>query len=117
MTSNGGLDGWLVGDKPLGLTSNRVVEVIRRRTGGKVGHAGTLDPLATGGLPIALGGATKATACATTGPTRSRFRLRGGRAREPAAREGAVTGECRTGPSREAVEAVPPRFTGPILQR
>jgi tRNA pseudouridine55 synthase len=59
MTSNGGLDGWLVIDKPLGITSNRVVEVVRRRTGGKVGHAGTLDPLATGVLPICVGEATK----------------------------------------------------------
>ena len=68
MTGDGGLHGWLVVDKPLGLTSNRVVELVRRRTGGKVGHAGTLDPLATGVLPIAIGEATKTTAYAMTRP-------------------------------------------------
>jgi tRNA pseudouridine55 synthase len=117
MTSNGGLDGWLVVDKPLGITSNRVVEVIRRRTGGKVGHAGTLDPLATGVLPIALGEATKTTAYAMTGRKRYRFRIRWGIARATDDREGEVTGECPTRPSREAIEAILPTFTGTILQR
>src|SRR5690349_3738616 len=117
MTSNGGLDGWLVVDKPLGLTSSRVVEVVRRRTGGKVGHAGTLDPLATGVLPIAIGEATKTTAYAMTGRKRYRFRIRWGIARATDDREGEVTGECLTRPSREAIEAILPSFTGTILQR
>ena len=67
MPANGGPHGWLVIDKPLGLSSNRVVELIRRGIGAKVGHAGTLDPLATGVLPIALGEATKTTAYAMAG--------------------------------------------------
>jgi tRNA pseudouridine55 synthase len=117
MTSNGGLDGWLVVDKPLGLTSNRVVEVVRRRTGGKVGHAGTLDPLATGVLPIALGEATKTTAYAMTGRKRYRFRIRWGIARATDDREGEITGESPARPSREAIEAILPTFTGAILQR
>ena len=51
--------GWVILDKPLGMTSSRVVERVRRAAGIKAGHAGTLDPLATGVLPIALGEATK----------------------------------------------------------
>lgn len=117
MTGNGGLAGWLVIDKPLGLTSNRVVEVVRRRTGGKVGHAGTLDPLATGVLPIAIGEATKITAYAMTGRKRYRFRIRWGVSRATDDREGEVTGECLTRPSREEIEAILPAFTGAILQR
>jgi tRNA pseudouridine55 synthase len=111
MTSNGGLDGWLVVDKPLGLTSSRVVEVVRRRTGGKVGHAGTLDPLATGVLPIAIGEATKTTAYAMTGRKRYRFRIRWGIARATDDREGEVTGECPTRPSREAILQRPPAYS------
>ena len=117
MRSDGGLDGWLVVDKPLGLTSNRVVEVVRRRTGGKVGHAGTLDPLATGVLPIALGEATKTTAYAMNGLKRYRFRIRWGIARATDDCEGEVTGESQARPSREAIEAILPTFTGTILQR
>ena len=117
MTSNDSLDGWLVVDKPLGLTSSRVVEVVRRRIGGKVGHAGTLDPLATGVLPIALGEATKTTAYAMTGRKRYRFRIRWGVARATDDREGEITGESPTRPSREAIEAILPTFTGTILQR
>jgi tRNA pseudouridine55 synthase len=117
MTSNGGLDGWLVVDKPLGLTSSRVVELVRRQTGGKVGHAGTLDPLATGVLPIALGEATKTTAYAMTGRKRYRFRIRWGIARTTDDCEGEVTGESPARPSREAIEAIVPTFIGTILQR
>ena len=53
------IHGWLVIDKPAGITSSRVVGQLRRSTGAKTGHAGTLDPLATGVLPVALGEATK----------------------------------------------------------
>lgn len=54
------IHGWLVIDKPLGLTSSQVVGIVKRELGAqKVGHAGTLDPLATGVLPIAVGEATK----------------------------------------------------------
>src|SRR3954468_5975547 len=116
MTSNGGLDGWLVIDKPLGLTSNRVVEVVRRRTGGKVGHAGTLDPLATGVLPIAIGEATKTTAYAMAGRKRYRFRIRWGVARSTDDREGEIIGESSSRPCRAAIEAILPRFVGTIRQ-
>src|ERR1700742_1553946 len=117
MAGDDGIDGWLVIDKPLGLTSSRVVEVVRRRTRGKVGHAGTLDPLATGVLPIALGEATKTTAYAMNGRKRYRFRIRWGVARATDDREGEVTGECPTRPNREAMEEILPPFPGVIPQR
>ena len=56
------IHGWLVIDKPSGISSNGVVGQVRRMTGAaKVGHGGTLDPLATGLLPLALGEATTTT--------------------------------------------------------
>src|SRR5947207_15301365 len=115
MTSSARLDGWLVVDKPLGLTSNRVVELVRRRAGGKVGHAGTLDPLATGVLPIALGQATKTTAYAMTGRKRYRFRIRRGIARATDDCEGEITGESPMRPITNAIAAILPTFTGIIL--
>jgi tRNA pseudouridine55 synthase len=116
MRADGGPHGWLVIDKPLGLSSNRVVGVVRRLTGTKVGHAGTLDPLATGVLPIALGEATKTTAYAMNGRKCYRFRIRWGVARTTDDREGGIVAECASRPSRAAIEEVLPRFTGTILQ-
>lgn len=116
-TADNGLHGWIVVDKPLGLTSNRVVEIIRRCTGTKVGHAGTLDPLATGVLPIAIGEATKTTAYAMAGRKRYRFRIRWGVARATDDCEGEITAECRLRPSRAEIEAALPRFIGMIQQR
>jgi tRNA pseudouridine55 synthase len=116
MGVDGGPHGWLVIDKPLGLSSHRVVELIRRKTRAKVGHAGTLDPLATGVLPIAIGEATKTTAYAMTGRKRYRFRIRWGVARATDDGEGEVIGECDLRPSRGAIEAILPRFIGTIAQ-
>jgi len=81
MQGDGGPHGWLVVDKPSGLTSSRVVDAVRHHFGGKAGHAGTLDPLATGVLPIALGEATKTAGYAMAGRKRYRFRIRWGVAR------------------------------------
>src|SRR5437762_5878666 len=110
-----GLHGWLVIDKPEGITSARVVSQIKRATGAKVGHAGTLDPLATGVLPLALGEATKTVRFADVGQKRYRFRLRWGVARETDDREGAITAESSLRPDIAAVEAILPRFTGALL--
>ena len=112
-----GLHGWLVIDKPEGLTSARVVSQIKRATGAKVGHAGTLDPLATGVLPLALGEATKTVRFAAAGQKRYRFRIRWGIARETDDREGAITAESALRPDIAAVETILPRFTGALLQR
>ncbi len=110
------LHGWLVVDKPLGLSSNRVVGIVRRRTGMKVGHAGTLDPLATGVLPIAIGEATKTTAYAMAGRKRYRFRICWGVARATDDREGEIVGESAARPCRQAIEAIFPQFIGSIRQ-
>lgn len=117
MKCDGGPHGWLVIDKPLGLSSHRVVEIVRRHTAGKVGHAGTLDPLATGVLPIAIGEATKTTAYAMAGRKRYRFRIRWGVARATDDREGEIVGECRVRPSREEIEAALPYFLGAVWQQ
>ena len=110
------LNGWLVVDKPQGLSSNRVVELVRRLTRTKVGHAGTLDPLATGVLPLALGEATKTVAYAMSSSKRYRFRICWGVARSTDDCEGEIVGESTSRPSREQIEAILPRFTGTILQ-
>jgi tRNA pseudouridine55 synthase len=112
-----GVSGWLVIDKPLGLSSSRVVEIVRRQTRSKVGHAGTLDPLATGVLPIAIGEATKMTTYAMAGRKRYRFRVRWGMARATDDREGEITAECDRRPRGDAIAAILPRFIGTIQQR
>ena len=110
-------DGWLVIDKPAGMTSNRAVTIVRRATGAKkAGHAGTLDPLATGVLPVALGEATKTVGFAMAGGKQYRFRVRWGLATATDDAEGAVTGETAARPSEAAIAAMLPRFTGRLWQ-
>jgi tRNA pseudouridine55 synthase len=111
------LDGWLVIDKPLGLTSTRVVGLVRRALGQqKAGHAGTLDPLATGVLPVALNEATKTVGYAMAGRKRYRFRVRWGIATASGDGEGEVTGESPMRPDAASVAAMLPRFTGTMQQ-
>ncbi len=111
------LSGWLVIDKPYGMSSARAVALVRRSTGAKVGHAGTLDPLATGVLPLALGEATKTARFAAAGKKRYRFRIRWGEARDTDDREGAVIGETSARPDPAAIAAALGAFTGTIWQR
>src|ERR1700676_2573091 len=78
------LDGWLIIDKPPGLTSTDVVNRVKRAFDAqKAGHGGTLDPLATGVLPIAFGAATKTVPYVMDGTKLYRFSLRLGAARDP----------------------------------
>ena len=116
MPAERNLHGWLVIDKPLGLTSSRVVECIRRSTGTKAGHAGTLDPLATGVLPVALGEATKTVSFAMHGRKCYRFRVCWGIARATDDCEGEIVGVNGARPDAAAIEAVLPRFIGTIAQ-
>src|SRR5437763_8412680 len=111
------ISGWLVIDKPAGITSSRVVEKLRRATGTKTGHAGTLDPLATGVLPIALGEATKTVQFVSAGRKRYRFRVRWGAATDTDDREGAITAESAARPDPAAIPAALPGFTGTMMQR
>jgi tRNA pseudouridine55 synthase len=109
--------GWLVIDKPYGITSARAVALVRRSTGAKVGHAGTLDPLATGVLPLALGEATKTVQFVSAGRKTYRFRVRWGAQTDTDDREGAVIAETDARPDPAAISAALPSFTGTILQR
>jgi tRNA pseudouridine55 synthase len=111
------IHGWLAIDKPAGLSSNAVVGRVRRVTGAdKVGHGGTLDPLATGVLPIALGEATKTVAYVMDGAKVYRFTVRWGEARSTDDAEGTVTATSPVRPDAAAIEAVLPGFVGAIQQ-
>jgi tRNA pseudouridine55 synthase len=110
--------GWLILDKPRGMTSSRAVGATRGLLdAAKAGHGGTLDPLATGVLPIALGEATKTVAWVMAGTKTYRFTLRWGEARDTDDAEGRLTASSPSRPSRAAIEAALPRFTGALRQR
>jgi tRNA pseudouridine55 synthase len=109
--------GWLVLDKPLGMTSATAVAVVKRLfNAAKAGHAGTLDPLATGVLPIALGEATKTVSFAMDGAKSYRFTVRWGEATDTDDAEGQVVDRSEVRPAREAIEAALGAFTGTIVQ-
>jgi tRNA pseudouridine55 synthase len=111
------IHGWLVLDKPPGMTSTQAVGAVRRLYDArKAGHAGTLDPLATGVLPIAFGEATKTVPYAVDGEKRYRFTVRWGAATNTDDAEGVVVAASELRPERAAIEALLPRFTGEILQ-
>src|SRR5688500_19231069 len=83
--------GWVILDKPVGMTSTHAVAVIKRLfTAKRAGHAGTLDPLASGILPLALGEATKTVPFVMDGRKRYRFTVRWGEERETDDAEGTV---------------------------
>ena len=109
--------GWLVLDKPLNMTSTQAVGAIRRAFNAqKAGHAGTLDPLATGILPIALGEATKTVPFAVDGQKAYRFTVRWGAETTTDDTEGAVLNTSGVRPSRAQIEALLPRFHGQVMQ-
>ena len=110
--------GWVMLDKPIGMTSTQAVAVVKRLfTAKRAGHAGTLDPLASGGLPIALGEATKTVPFVMDGRKRYRFTVRLGRgARHRRHRGPRRHRPATSGPSAEAIRALLPRFTGLIEQ-
>jgi tRNA pseudouridine55 synthase len=109
--------GWLVLDKPAGMTSTTAVGVVRRVFDArKVGHAGTLDPLATGVLPIALGEATKTVSHAVDGAKHYRFTVAWGSETDTDDAAGTTTSRRSQRPTREAIAALLPRFTGHIAQ-
>ena len=111
------LNGWLVIDKPAGLSSAHIVGQIKRLTGGqKVGHGGTLDPLATGVLPIAIGEATKTVAYVMLGTKTYRFTVTWGEGRDTDDGEGDITETSEVRPSRREIEALVPEFIGEISQ-
>ncbi len=109
--------GWIVLDKPVGMTSTYAVAVIKRLFAAKrVGHAGTLDPLASGCLPVALGEATKTVPFVFDGRKTYRFTVRWGEERDTDDAEGRVTATSAARPDAAAINALLPRFIGTIEQ-
>jgi tRNA pseudouridine55 synthase len=109
--------GWLILDKPYGMTSTQAVGKIRFLFNAeKAGHGGTLDPLASGLLPIALGEATKTVSYAMDGRKVYRFTACWGEERTTDDLEGLVSATSDKRPSREEIEPMLPRFTGEIMQ-
>ena len=109
--------GWLIFDKPQGMTSTQGVGKVKRLyEAEKAGHAGTLDPLATGVLPIALGEATKTVPFVVEGSKEYRFTVRFGAETDTDDAEGEVTATSASRPTRAEIEAKLPSFTGEISQ-
>jgi tRNA pseudouridine55 synthase len=109
--------GWVILDKPLGMTSTQAVGAVRRIFDAqKAGHAGTLDPMATGILAIALGEATKTVPYAMDADKTYRFTATWGESRDSDDAEGKVTGTSDRRPTRDEIEALLPRFTGVLNQ-
>jgi len=116
------MHGWIIIDKPLGPGSTQIVSAVKRalREGGygkhKVGHGGTLDPLATGVLPVAIGEATKLAGRMLDASKRYDFTIRFGTQTDTLDLEGKVIAESPVRPRFAGIEAVLARFTGPIEQ-
>ena len=116
------INGWLILDKPLGLGSTQAVGAVKRnlREAGygkvKTGHGGTLDPLASGVLPIALGEATKLAGRMLDGDKVYEFTVAFGAETDTLDLEGKVVAESDARPTLAEVEAVLARFTGAIEQ-
>jgi len=111
------VSGWLVLDKPAGLGSTEAVSKVKWLFGAqKAGHAGTLDPLASGMLPIALGEATKTVPYVMEGAKVYRFTVAWGEERSTDDLEGPVTKSCDKVPAEEDIRALLPRYTGLIMQ-
>lgn len=111
------INGWVILDKPLGMTSTQAVGAVRRiYNAQKAGHAGTLDPLATGILPIALGEATKTVPFAVDGEKAYRFTVRWGVETATDDAEGGIVAQSNERPSAASIEALLPRFIGDVMQ-
>jgi tRNA pseudouridine55 synthase len=111
------VNGWLVLDKPVGMTSTQAVARVKRLMhANKAGHAGTLDPLASGLLPIALGEATKTVSYIMDGRKVYRFAVRWGIQTSTDDTEGEVIATSDHRPSEADILAIVPEFTGAIMQ-
>ena len=109
--------GWFVLDKPLGMTSAKAVAIVKRLSGGaKIGHTGTLDPLATGILPLAIGEATKLTRFLFDATKAYIFSVKWGSATDTDDMEGQVISAGGHVPSLEDVMGILSQFTGDVQQ-
>ena len=111
------VDGWVVLDKPVGMTSTYAVSRLKRLLNAKkAGHAGTLDPLASGILPVAFGEATKTVPFVQDGEKAYRFTVRWGTETDTDDSDGKAVETSTVRPSRDAIIDLLPAFTGTILQ-
>jgi len=111
------INGWLVIDKPAGMTSAAVVGRVRRMLdAAKAGHAGSLDPLATGVLPVALGEATKTVSYVMDGAKAYGFTVRWGEERDTDDAEGAVIATSPVRPGEDEIRRALAGFVGEIEQ-
>jgi tRNA pseudouridine55 synthase len=111
------VDGWVVLDKPTGMTSMQAVAAVKRAFAAKkAGHAGTLDPLASGVLPVALGEATKTVPFVMDGRKTYRFTVRWGIETDTDDSEGRAVAASDRRPDAEAIRAALPGFTGAVMQ-
>lgn len=109
--------GWVLLDKPYGMSSTQAVGKVRWLFGAqKAGHGGTLDPLATGMLPIALGEATKTVPFAMDGQKVYRFEVAWGEERSTDDLEGSLTSESNLLPDNKSIESILNEFIGEISQ-
>lgn len=111
------VDGWVVLDKPVGLTSTQAVSRLKRiYNAQKAGHAGTLDPLASGILPVAFGEATKTVPFVQDGEKAYRFAVKWGAESNTDDSDGEITRTSDKRPERAEIERLMPQFLGDILQ-
>jgi tRNA pseudouridine55 synthase len=111
------IHGWLNIDKPAGMSSARVVAAVKRITQAeKAGHAGTLDPFATGVLPIALGEATKTVPYMVSEHKEYRFTVCWGEARDTDDVDGDTTDVSESRPSKQDILSIIPEFIGTLQQ-
>jgi len=112
------IDGWIVFDKPVSMRSMQATSFVRSVLNArKAGHAGTLDPLASGVLPIALGRATRAIAPLIAQKKTYRFTVRWGVITDTLDADGCVTHVMARRPSMGAIKAMIPEFVGALMQR
>lgn len=111
------VNGWVILDKPVGMTSTHAVSRLKRiYNGKKAGHAGTLDPLASGILPVAFGEATKTVPFVQDGEKGYRFTVLWGAETDTDDADGTIVATSDLRPDRAAIEALLPRFTGTFAQ-
>jgi tRNA pseudouridine55 synthase len=112
------INGWVVLDKPVGMTSTHAVSRLKRIfSAKKAGHAGTLDPLASGLLPVAFGEATKTVPFVQDGEKAYRFTIRWGAETDSDDSDGTITRQSDLRPQTADIRAALPQFTGTILQQ
>ncbi|MBO7332413.1 MAG: tRNA pseudouridine(55) synthase TruB [Alphaproteobacteria bacterium] len=117
MSEKKDITGWLVLDKPLGMSSAQAVGKVKHLLHPqKIGHAGTLDPLASGVLPLALGKATRTVSYVMDGHKKYRFEITFGKATTTDDAEGEIIKTSSKLPTEEEIRQILPQFTGKIKQ-